>query len=375
MQWNIPRYLLTCALLGGVVLVVAVLPRPVPQQYTEKHDAVPAVSAPALAASTPLPATSISLDKTCVGENAARFDCYKAYYRTLVETSGVKIAFADLKKEYQAIPYVRAQCHPLTHVIGQAAGKKAASVSEAFLAGDSFCWSGYYHGVMEAVVAKVGREHVASELDGICAKISGRERYSFDYYNCVHGLGHGLMEITQDELFDSLALCDHLTGLWEEQSCWGGVFMENIIVDATGRHTNYLKPDDPVYPCSAVEEKYKERCYMMQTSYMMKTTGSNFITIFALCRVADPHYRDICYQSLGRDASGSTTSDPERTKNICLLGADANERANCISGAVRDFVSYHHSDMQARGLCTILPAEFQKDCLSTVSAYYVSFKK
>jgi hypothetical protein len=315
-----------------------------------------------------------SLAYTCTGVDAMRFSCYKEYYRDLTERKGARVAFDDLKKEYAAIAYVRSQCHPLTHVIGRVAGEKAASVADAFVGGDSFCWSGYYHGVMESVVAKVGLENVPKQLDAICAKIPGREHYSFDYYNCVHGLGHGLMEVSQDELFDSLALCDHLVGRWEQESCWGGVFMESIIADATGRPMKYLKPSDPIYPCNAVDEKYKERCYMMQTSYMMKTTGSNFEKIFAICRTADANYRATCYQSAGRDASGSTTSDPERTKNICLLGANAEEQGNCVTGAAKDFVSYHHSDIQAKVFCEMLPAGLAKDCLSTVATYYVSFK-
>ncbi|MDO8617473.1 MAG: hypothetical protein Q7N87_01090 [Candidatus Uhrbacteria bacterium] len=325
-----------------------------------------------LSANSSVRATA-ELNQICNGYEQD-FDCYEKYYRSLaMKANGIKLAFNDLKRRYAINGYVQSQCHPLTHVIGQAAVERFPNVADAYTQGDSFCWSGYYHGVMEGIVGRVGREQALFGLDNICADIPGKATYSFDYYNCVHGLGHGLMAISNDELFESLHDCNVLTGSWERGSCYSGVFMENVIVDGKNHFTKYLKPKDPLYPCNAVDDPYKQACYLMQTSYMLKVSNRDFRKLFDWCEKADAGYVDTCYQSAGRDASGSTVSNLIKTKELCLLGHNTRQRSNCVIGAVKDFISYFHSDVQARELCAALPSNLQKVCLDTAVSYYKSF--
>jgi hypothetical protein len=301
------------------------------------------------------------------------FTCFQTYYTEVVKQKGVAAAFTQLKKDYESNNYVRSQCHPFSHVIGHAAVILYPEVSVAFSHGDPFCWSGYYHGVMEEVVERAGVSKITSDLDGICSGVTGKESYSFDYYNCVHGLGHGLMAITDNELFKSLKYCDNLSGAWEETSCFGGVFMENVMIDNRGLVTNFLRPKEPLYPCNAVDEKYKSSCYLMQTSYMLKVANYDFAKVFGQCREADKDYVNICFQSLGRDASGQSLSNAPATKAKCDLGATYNEKSNCIIGAVKDFVSYYHSDVQAKSFCNSLDTDLQEICTYTAETYYRSF--
>ena len=111
----------------------------------------------------------------------------------------------------------------------------------------------------------------------------------------------------------------------------------------------------------------------MQTSYMLKVTGNDFAKIFPLCRVVDSGYEATCFQSLGRDASGSTSSDAVRTKATCDMGANTFEKSNCIIGAVKDFISYYHSDLEAKDFCAMFGDELQTVCLSTTESYYAAF--
>jgi len=314
-----------------------------------------------------------SLQKTDCSSTNDRFACYESYYNSLVKKKSVKAAFTDLRNKYED-QYIKSQCHQLIHVIGRAAAKKYPNAGEAFSNGDSFCWSGYYHGVMEGIVSKTDINKLAEEINSICDSVSGKEKYSFDYYNCVHGIGHGIMYIKDNEVPLSLEACNNLKGHWEQSSCWGGVFMENIIANNKNHFTKYLKPDDPLYPCNAVEEKYRKTCYLMQTSYMLQVTGRDFLKVFELCGQVGEQYTDACYQSLGRDASGQSVSDIRQTKNSCLLGKDFRQQSNCIIGAVKDFISYFHSDVEAGELCAALPTELQQVCFDTAKSYYISFQ-
>ena len=178
------------------------------------------------------------------------------------------------------------------HTIGKGASQRFKTVGEAFLYGDSYCWSGYYHGVLEGVIDKIGQKNLPQELNNICADISGKAAYNFDYYNCVHGLGHGIMAENEDDVFLSLKMCDNLEGNWEEESCYSGVYMQNIIDSTTvadsGNIVKHLKSDDPMYPCNAVEDKYKYQCYLGQTSYALQVTGFDWKKIFGMCSALDP---------------------------------------------------------------------------------------
>lgn len=317
----------------------------------------------------PVPVVTRAAGEICTGSESSNFDCYETYYRGLVQSSGVQVAFDDLKNRYETSSYIKSQCHPVAHVIGRAAVEKFPQVSQAYAQGDSFCWSGYYHGVLEGVIGKVGRSQLEAQLNTICDDVPGKATYNFDYYNCVHGLGHGVMVYTNNELFEALKLCDNLSGAWEQTSCHSGVFMENIIIDNKNHFTKYLKPSDPLYPCNAVDDKYKNICFLMQTSYMLKVTNGDFAKVFNLCSTV-PNYEHTCYQSLGRDASGRSISTVGGTKAACELGTTYDQKSNCYIGAVKDFVSYFHSDAQAKELCASLTSDLQQVCYSTTENYY-----
>ncbi|MDP3794281.1 MAG: hypothetical protein Q8R07_06100 [Candidatus Uhrbacteria bacterium] len=316
------------------------------------------------------PSVTKGADELCTDWGPQFLSCASVYYRNLVEKRGTVAALADMKSRYDSDGRVKGECHQLTHIVGRAAAAKYDRASEAFAHGDSLCWSGYYHGVMEGIVQRSGKSSLTSSvLDGICSDIPGKERFSFDYYNCVHGLGHGIMNLRANNVFESLDNCDALTGGWEQSSCAGGVYMENVIADGREHSSAYLHPDDPLYPCNASPEKHRTTCYLMQTSYMLKITGNDFAKVFDLCLGAGEAYLDICYQSLGRDASGQSVSDVARTKATCMLGNDYRARSNCLVGAVKDFISYHHGDTQARALCSALDPELQPVCTSTADSY------
>lgn len=319
--------------------------------------------------STPVP-KNVPPPPTDCGSN---FDCYQTYYQGLVKDFGVATAFVELKQQYPTNSYVQAQCHPITHIIGQAAIQIYPTISEAYTHGDSYCWSGYYHGVMEGIVAKVGRNNFLAGLNNYCSDLPGKATYSFDYFNCVHGLGHGVMAYSNDELFDSLKYCDQLNGDWEKTSCYGGVFMENVIVDNKNHFTKYLKPSDLLYPCDAVDQPYKQQCYIMQTSYALKENGGDFPGTFVLCEKSDAGFEATCDQSLGRDASSRSNYNLAGIKTICMMGNNIDQQSNCVIGAVKDVISFYHSDVQAKQFCASLDTGLQAICNSTEQSYYQSF--
>jgi len=307
---------------------------------------------------------------TCKGQT---YICFTPYYKKLVTEQGIDAAFADLKKRYNDNPDVVTMCHPLTHIIGNAASSKYATVSEAYLHGDAFCWSGYYHGILEGVIDRIGLKELPSKINGICADIPGKAAYNFDYYNCVHGLGHGIMEALHDEVPASLKMCDDLVGNWEQLSCYSGVFMENIINDNKNHNSKYLRPAQPLYPCNILETKYKDQCYLGQTSYALQVTNYDFKKVFGMCATVGEPLRDTCNQSMGRDAANQAYHEKVRTRDLCALAPNQNDNLNCITGAVKEIISYYHSDVEAKEFCNVLTEDSKRTCLDTTASYYSLF--
>jgi hypothetical protein len=309
----------------------------------------------------------------CAGVRDSDFNCWRERYEAMVTQDSPKEAFADFRQNYESISYVKSNCHQIAHVIGRTASKKYKDVGTAYDNGDNFCWSGYYHGVMEGVANSLGVEELLNKLNIICDGPESRGKYSFYHYNCVHGIGHGLMVVYENELFTSLEMCDRLHDRWEQDSCHGGVFMENVMAELNPDHTTkYLSREEPLYPCTAVSDRYKTSCYMMQTSHALVVLNQDYSKVFELCGTVGD-YAATCYQSLGRDASGSTSSDVARTRELCMLGKTHTAQENCVIGAVKDFISYHHDDTQAHAFCNSLQPSLVATCTQTATDYYKSF--
>ena len=313
----------------------------------------------------------------CVGDPSTDFACLQKRYQELVRGSGVGAAFAELKNELTQNDLAKSNCHELTHVIGHTAAELYGDIPSTYSRGDSFCGSGYYHGAMEAIVAKLGADRVSEETDTLCAGL-----YSFDHYNCAHGLGHGFMRLQENELFESLEMCDMLTDDWERERCYGGVFMENVVDRDNPVHpSKYLKADRLLYPCDVVGARYKNECYQRQTSYALETQGNNFSKVFDLCANVEDDFRPACYQGLGWDASVQSLNQRagnvavnESTSRLCMQSEGYEAQFNCVVGAVQYFIRHYYGDAQAKTFCESFGADLRTACLKEVEEYYRSLQ-
>ncbi|HLG91034.1 MAG TPA: hypothetical protein VI336_02650 [Candidatus Saccharimonadales bacterium] len=307
----------------------------------------------------------------CTGNLAEDFKCWRTRYQELVNGDSPMAAIDDARKNFESSQYIRTNCHQLAHVIGRTAGKKFKDVSTAYTKGDDWCASGYYHGVMQAVADEIGAASITKKIDEICKPLEKLAIYGLKHYNCVHGLGHGVMAIHNNELFKSLEVCRILSGEWQQDSCYSGVFMENVIAEIDpDHHTEYLKADDPLYPCTAVDEEYRRVCYFVQTDHALIVEKADFKKVFDLCLgLEKAEYSVSCYQSLGRNSSSYARYNPEITKDTCLLGASTKAQENCFIGATNDFVWYFHGDSQVTEMCGLLSGSLRDACTKSANDY------
>jgi hypothetical protein len=296
-------------------------------------------------------------------------DCRRQAFGNIAYREGPKAAL-DLFEQKLADNMVEADCHRIAHTIGAASLVYFdGNVAKALANGRATCWSGYYHGVVERSFVGAAESELPARSREICADPDIR-RTTFLAYQCVHGLGHGLMIHTGYDLPTALEVCNKLETAWDHDSCEAGVFMENIS-SSYGIKSRWLRDDDLIYPCNAIAEKYKLYCYLILTSRVLEANGYDWEKTVATCRRSDKGWVATCFQSLGRDASGNTRQDAPKILEICTLAGDMTDE--CIYGAARDITSNDASSRRSKVLCDTAAPEYRAYCFEGIGTIVGGF--
>ena len=214
-------------------------------------------------------------------------ECLEQAFGNLVYNAGPKPALGTLQRMLQTNAAVAGDCHRIAHRMGSAAlSRFKDKVAPAFIAGSPVCASGYYHGIIERAFLGQPTNRIAIVARQLCndPKIQAQR---FLFYQCIHGLGHGLMIYTGYDLPGSLKTCDELRTGFDRVSCSGGVFMENFN-SSYGVTSKYLRRNDPIYPCNDVAKRHKLYCYLLVTSNALRINGYDLKKTAAACMRSEP---------------------------------------------------------------------------------------
>jgi hypothetical protein len=298
-------------------------------------------------------------DETKLEDCGGNFTCLEQAFGNLTYEEGPKPALEEFDRRIAADPEIERNCHRIAHMMGAAAlVRYEGGVGKAFAEGSASCWSGYYHGILERAFRDVDPDDLTATARVLCDDADVR-RTAFIAYQCVHGLGHGLMIYTGYDLPRSLETCDGLATSWDQTSCTGGVFMENLS-SSYGITSKWLSDDDPLYPCTDVAERHKLYCYLMVTSRILPLVGWDWAKAANWCRKSEEGWIATCFQSLGRDASGQTRGAVPEILSICEEGGDM--ARECVYGAARDLTSQDSGPARASKLCGNAAAAHRSYC-------------
>ncbi|HMJ00599.1 MAG TPA: cytochrome c [Gaiellaceae bacterium] len=300
-------------------------------------------------------------DDKKVDDCASDQACYEQAFGNLAYNDGPKAALDKLAELSNTNPLIRGGCHPIAHKIGAGALLKyKGDVGAAFAAGNGTCGSGYYHGLLQWKLAGVRADQVASVARTACndPKIKAN---AFNYYQCDHGLGHGLMLYTSYDLPAALNYCHQLITQFDQIACSGGVFMENQS-SSFGLHTTWLSTKNLLYPCNSkqVERQDKLYCYLLVTSHILQYVGGDWVKTADWCRRSERGWVQYCFQSYGRDVAGAAVRNPAQMKSLCHM-AGSGER-ECIYGAIRDVMNNNPQDPQGEAFCKLVNPKFRAYC-------------
>lgn len=320
------------------------------------------------------PPTGRGIDTQCRSVEQPHRDCWIFYLVAFLDAKGSVEAFDLLEELMLANSNANKTSHELAHVLGKHAYHAYGLDIELTITECSYdVFQGCLHGALQAYfsdLASQGKRITSSSLEKACASSTTR----FEIYACLHGVGHGVMMYTNYALHDSLDLCAVLDTQYARSSCWGGVFMENVVAykdslkpghvpHAHGNGeppTYWVDKDVPAFPCNVVKDKYAGDCWRMQTSLILHFNGGDFQAAALACDGAGEE-RLNCYSSLGRDAAPFGNREPARMLAYCTYG-EADARMVCVESFVSGSILQENTPDAAFQLCPALPEEYQDAC-------------
>lgn len=307
--------------------------------------------------------------------------CYDEFITNYAKDKETVEVLADLEAARSISSQIENNCHPLAHAIGRYTLLEYENVGDAFDACDFTCHSGCYHGVMERLFFSAeeiaeGTQHLSLEqlqerVPGICDESQFANPSNAIIFQCLHGLGHALLYTLDYDLEGALAACDTLETHYDRSSCYGGVVMENVT--AFERDKRYIDPEDPLYPCNALEDKYQYSCYQMQTSIMFEL-GLKPEEMSIECLGAGAGNAEACFTSIGRDLSNEVRAgNSYYVAGVCeleksLLGDSYAQ--NCIEGTIYALIDNTWDTSYAFPFCNVLEeTKNQSYCFDRALSY------
>lgn len=299
-------------------------------------------------------------------DNGGANDCYKYVAQIFFDQFGLKESL-NLLAQNENYPEVYARCHEVTHFLSRSEYEKLGSIAAVYAGCNSTCHGGCYHGTLEAYLKEknLDTKGVTRQFSRICGK---EEDYNAPivFNECLHGLGHAAMYVTEADLPLSLSFCDLLPSQDGKERCYSGAFMENSSSSTNRDHPGkFVKADDPFYPCNSLEEKYLRLCWRYQSSYFSIISNQDWNKVISLCKQVPGKYQEECFRTIGTNQVGFT-SDMKKMEDDCNLVPEEFQDI-CIAGVVSSFAYRFVGDSSKMiNFCSIVEMQEKEACFKQI---------
>ena len=337
------------------------------------------------------------------GAEAGRRNCYMGQLLALRAQRGTRFAMGTLGRLATIDRAVDQEGHDYSHMIGITAYKESKDVTGSFKSCTEILQSGCYHGVIQTYL--ISQKSVgATEINTVCKEWTSPDADRWLRFQCVHGMGHGLTMFYDHDLPRALLGCDMLNEEWDQKSCYGGAFMENVVYATDPRMAHMVMDDaaggdhgadshgggmagmdmggaapaptagkykmidkaDLFFPCDAMAARYQEDCWAMQPAVMLQLTDGSFEKTFRGCDGAPKEWRTVCYAGTGTEVSGYALRDQQAAIGMCLKG-QPKYQPWCFRGVVKNFIDVTAKADDGMKFCKIVPGRpNQMECYRAV---------
>ena len=359
--------LLVAALFGGLLAVGLIggptsspsVPTPAPTTSPTSGGLVPSAIADVHPPDSPFAPDATTIASCAVSDT----ECLIQGYANLAYADGPKAAIATLAAETRE-PVIFA-CHQISHRIGAAAiaanGDRAGA---AFVAGNSTCASGYYHGVLQHAFLGVdlgNLDEIGRRAGKICTDPQ-IQATGYLAFQCGHGLGHGLLIATGYDLPMALEACGALPNALEREWCASGVHMENF-TPSYGRQTAWVDAVDFRYPCTVLRpDQGKASCYNLVAIRAIEGSNQRWEAVADACARAEADYAATCFEGMGLQVQGRIRG-PQEALDVCAIAGVAAQR--CVDGVALSFVNRDANGREALRVCALVADPAAREACST----------
>ncbi len=228
--------------------------------------------------------------KAAVG-NCANIDknkkqqCWDEQLQRAVKEDGLDAAFELFVELYKTDPEIPKACHGWAHILGKAAFEKFKDQKEIILRKEtSYCGYGFFHGFIERLLQTSGDIKQTKAFCEYATKQLG-SLAGGTYSSCVHGIGHGSVNIDNPALWGDFGAmispgfktCEAaLDSPQDLRNCYDGAFNA---MQQNAYHKDYklsVDPKDVYAECRKQEQKYKISCYFEFTGLTSEFSGHDF---------------------------------------------------------------------------------------------------
>jgi len=246
-------------------------------------------------------------------------------------------------------------CHSEGHDLGKVIYAQLNNIGEALRTCQKSCYSGCLHGVlMEAFTGfeeeekmhdhaeevPTSHRHVAvddvrGQIEGFCDRPEVSRLYKIG--DCVHGVGHALMYLSDYDIPKALALCELLEDKPLIYYCATGAYMEYV----TLRAAEDAETHSLFYPCDT--QPYPAACFrykMTQVIARHYQQNRTFEELVEYCSGLNKAARLGCFHGLGNAHIGYVALQRIRLADLCQYGS-SDDQYVCIEGAVERLAKYH----------------------------------
>ena len=314
------------------------------------------------------------VENNCLDPRKELEDCYVDYYNNTAKKLGAAVALKQLHDRKETDTVLAVNCHEAMHEIGHAAFEEYGSIAKAYAHADYTCWGGFLHGVVEeSMRGRTIDDIEKDELNSMCKVVKGVGEKSFEYFSCVHGLGHALMFVSNNDLPKTLIHCDDLSNVWEARQCANGAFMQNMFSNYNDHASDYVSKTDLHVPCNIVRENLQDVCYQVQGKLILDRLSWDFDKAFTFCATLPTGTTSAaCVSGLGAAVSNFSAYKPQKVSELCSKAPSGLDQ-DCLYGAITDLEGVVGDTTLGKQVCSFQPTEKQTKCLRIVEQAHVDF--
>jgi len=311
-------------------------------------------------------------------------NCFRELARTLLGRQQLQ-EILQTAALIEQDPEMYTVCHQFTHDLGYVAYEIDQDVAAVYEFCDHTCHSGCYHGVLQHYFQEQDIQldvHAAQDLQ-LKTLCDAKSTSILEYSECIHGLGHGLLYLTNFDFQVSLEFCDVFESVADRENCYGGVFMEYYVwrqrfelgytepgIDLS-HFENNTQLEDVMYPCTVLEEKYLQSCYSSQASYFYDYTNGDHQKVAQLCAELEPKYQAGCFGVFGADQI-SSGQDMQVMADRCFAFSEEYVDS-CLKGILSGSMTRFPDKIDHHiAFCESLPEEKKEFCYTQLIRIYDS---